>query len=113
MKRTPIILGADIKLKVSLKALGEDVKLDEISYKLTFTAGSKSKVFNITLAGTTQTLPTGVTKVDSDNVLVSLVTSDLDRGDLFLLAEAFVPDTSFADGNRKEVVNHDTLITIE
>lgn len=108
-----MILGADIKLKISLKGLGEDVKLDDISYKLEFTAGRKTKTYEVTLGEEGQQFPTGVARIDDETVRVSLPTSELDSGDLFVLVSAKIQDSEFPDGFRDEIVNHDTGITLE
>ena len=97
MKQENTPLGAGLKLKVTLTELGEGVHLQDCVYSLEFTAGSKSKTFNVD----GDTVSDGITVIDADTVAVAL-----DTGDLYLKATVTVPDTDFPTGSRKEIVHH-------
>lgn len=102
MKQENTPLGAGLKLKVTLTELGEGVHLQDCVYSLEFTAGSKSKTFNVD----GDTVSDGITVIDADTVAVALDTGELDTGDLYLKAIVTVPDTDFPTGSRKEIVHH-------
>lgn len=102
MKQENTPLGAGLKLKVTLTELGEGVHLQDCSYSLDFTAGSKSKTF--TVNGESRSL--GITVIDEDTVAVALDTGELDTGDLYLKATVIVPDADFPSNARTEIVHH-------
>lgn len=108
-----IKIGQDLKILVDVTELGEDVTLDDIAYSLVFTSGSHSVTFAATLSGTTQTLATGMRRVNDHQVIVALPTTGFDRGNLMLKIVAEIPDTDFADGKRHEEREVDQMITLE
>lgn len=102
MKQENTSLGAGLKLKVTLTELGEDIHLQDCTYTLEFTAGSKSKTFHVDGESRTR----GITVIDEDTVAVALDTSELDTGDLYLKATVNVPDLEFPSGLRTEIIHH-------
>lgn len=114
MNRQVFPLGNDIKVLVRLTELGEGVTLDDTEYKLEFTAGTKSKTFEVVIDGPgEQRFSPGVTRHDENSVRVAINTAELDRGDLWLKATVHVTDADFTDGERTEIVVHDLGITLE
>ena len=115
MERINQKLGVDLKFKVDISELGEDNSLDEIAYKLIFSAGGANKTYEITVDEEDgQTLPSGVRKVNGSDheLIVACPTASLARGNLFLTVQAEVPDEDFPDGFRHEEKQIDLFINL-
>lgn len=86
MKRQ-IKIGTDVKIKIDISDLPSPYTMDDIDFSVTFRAGNATSFFE---------------KADMNNVngeyIVSLATSILAPGALYMDVTAEVPDDTFTDG---------------
>lgn len=82
-----IKFGTDVKIKIEISDLPAPHTMDDIEFSVTFRAGSESTSFE-----------KGEMNVVNGEYVVSLATSTLAPGALYMDVTAEVPDDTFPDG---------------
>lgn len=102
MGTTQIYLGSEIKLNISIEPI-EGMTMDNYNFQVEMFTSPKRKV-------TVQ--KSELIRIDSDNYLLILDTSELGAGNLMCKVTAYIPDGDFEDQLRTEVDVFRTGITI-
>ena len=96
-----IIRGSEFKLNISMDVIDEQ-HMEDVEFFCTFKAGGKG----------VNVQKSGMVKVDADNYLAPLDSTDLGKGALTIRYETDIPDEAFADGFRHEIIDIPTKIKI-
>ena len=112
MERINKPYGVDLKYKIDITQLGDEMSLDNVGFKITFKSGGESKSYTVASGTAAASSPRGLTKVNDHEVIAACPTGDLERGELFLTVSADVSDSDFEDGTRHEEKTIDLGINI-
>ena len=96
-----IIRGSEFKVNINMDAI-DDYHMEDVDFFCTFKAGGKG----------VNVQKSGMVKVDADNYLAPLDSTDLGKGALTIRYETDIPDEAFADGLRHEIIAIPTKIKI-
>ncbi len=96
-----IIRGSEFKLNISMDVIDEQ-HMEDVEFFCTFKAGGKG----------VNVQKSSMIKVDADNYLAPLDSTNLGKGVLTIKYETDIPDEAFADGYRHEIIDIPTKIKI-
>ena len=103
MKSSRVFKGADLKLNLHIDPIG-DLSMENYDWTASFYCESESPI---------EVNRKQAKKIDSNNYIITLNTSNLSTGMLKCTIEADIPDADFKDDNtRKEIVKLNTGIII-
>lgn len=104
MAKKRIFLGTELKLNISIDRFGETT-MDDYNFDVELICGSFKKASKIINKQDTK-------RVDSDNYLICIDTTEMGVGPLKCKVTAYIPDDDFRDGTRTEITEIDTGIEI-
>ena len=99
---TKIFLGTEIKLNISIPPLG-DVTMDDYDFSLEVYCSQK-RVVTISKKD--------LIRMDSENYVALIDTSELGAGDIKCKVIAYIPDWDFPDKTRTEISVYETDIQV-
>lgn len=119
MKQQLYTIGADLKIKVSITNLAENVHMEDCPFTLDVFSGAsgtsapKSFAYNPDAEEDEEVCSDGLKKIDADTFQIVFSTSDMERGDVYLKVSIDIPDEDFESGVRHEIQDHDLQITLQ
>jgi hypothetical protein len=97
------VLGSQLKINVNVEPIG-DTHLDNCNFKCTFFINPKKNI---------ELQKSQLIRVDADNYIALIDSSQLGVGTIRMTIEVDIPDSDFPNGVRKEIDTICTGITIQ
>lgn len=102
MKNESPFIGTELKLNINIEPIG-DITMDDYDFEVQVYCSIKRVVI---------IQKKDAVRVDSNNYIVLVDTTETGAGELKCKVTAHIPDADFSDGLRTEVVGINTGITI-
>lgn len=102
MKTNECVIGTQLKLNIHIDSLGE-LHMADYDFECKFYIFPKKFIV---------VKKADMVKVDADNYLAMVDTTDLGIGKLHMMVTAEIPDSDFGDGTRREIACVNTGIEI-
>lgn len=104
MATEEVFIGTKLKRNINIDPIG-NITMDEYDFIVEFISDSPNHERVVVTKNDAK-------RVDSNNYIVPVDTTQLAAGYLICIVTAHIPDTDFADGTRTEIVEVDTGIEL-